>query len=97
MSKGKLTRATVPMCPECGAELVQHFHHSIRLVAWCEHCRCAVYRASMHRGHYSPPDVAVVVKDLKHQLSQPPNDDGYLDVTIGFLTNIIDRLEGRHE
>ena len=94
MAEQKLTRATVAMCgdPHCSAEMVNRLGSG----QWiCPKCG-TVWRVP-YWGHYTP-DIAGVVVSIKHELSQPLNDDGYLDVTRGFLTNLLDRLEGsNHE
>ena len=93
MSEHKLTRTEIPMCPECGEEPWVVLASAVGTLC-CDRCEGVWGPDEVHWGYYAP-DVAGVVADLKHQLSQPLNNDGYLDVTIGFLTNILDRLEGK--
>lgn len=93
MSERKLTRATVPMCPECKAEMVWCSASSFY---GCDSCadNPAIDRACTSHpdwGYY-PIDVAVVVKGLRLYVSlpgQPPS--------VKLLKEWLGRLEGRHE
>jgi len=83
----KLTRATIPMCPECGAEL----DDSRSMWDWDCECGAELYHAHAHWGYYAP-DVDGVAAELRNVASRWY--DGYMHVAsvIALLRDLANRL-----
>ena len=80
-----LIRATIPMCPECGAEMTL----IPESVVWYECGTCENGEYYPHWGYHAP-DVASVVAEMREYWDA--------DVDPGpWLKKWIDRLEGKHE
>ena len=88
----KLTRATVPMCPECGAELkppgTDHPTPSGFYYCYATSCNCRT--RDPYIGHYAP-DVAGVVAALRRAALAEPAHSALARLYDGWA----DELEGK--
>ena len=93
MTERNLTRAEIPMCPECGAVM-----KGIRAVMkgfglkghQCLECKCFTHYPDY--GYY-PPDVSGVVRILRSK-AQSEADLGLPGRSLWF-SELADRLEGK--
>jgi hypothetical protein len=86
MSERKLTRATVPMCPRCGAKMAKAGSLPFYECLGMRGCK-AVYEHRVYWGYYAV-NVAGVVKEMKRFIAQ---------VQTNWMTvaDWVDRLEGK--
>lgn len=97
MSEVKLTRATVEMCPECGAE-VRFKEHPYKPPGqghfWC--ASCELWMDKTDYGHY-PIDVAAVVALMRSLVAISRKRGGTNTIFSSVVEDWADRLEGLHE